>query len=226
MDLAILIDFSNTITTKDSEDYSLKAFLDYISKKYGIKESIFDKFVSVRHIKLIERELNFRTFMEINVEILRSYLGVNIDSSDLEKYYEFHCMHLKLRKDFLEFVRYVNTAGLKMIMVTDADFEYTMRTLNALGILDKFDYIVTAEHVKKPKPNQEIFLRAMLLAKCPKTIFFIGDSERRDIEGASNMGMITIKMNNDSEISKAADYNVKNFSEAKEIINDYLIKLK
>ncbi len=224
MDLAILIDFSNTITTKESEDQSLFLFLDYIKNKYGIGEDIYDKFVSIRHRKLIERETDFRTFRDINCEILRDQFHINMDSEDLEKYYIFHCRNLKLRPDFSKFLRFVKNNGIRMVMVTDADFEYAMRTLSALGVLEEFDYIVTAEEIMKPKPDHEIFLRAMLLSNCPKTIIFIGDSERRDIGGAKRMGMITIKMNNGSDFSKIADYNANNFSEVIEILSIYLTR--
>ena len=65
MKTTILIDFSNTISTKESEDVVLEIFLEFIRTKYHIKEQIIGKFVNIRHQKLIERENNFRTFMEI-----------------------------------------------------------------------------------------------------------------------------------------------------------------
>ena len=83
---------------------------------------------------------------------------------------------------------------IKIVMVTDADFEYTIRTTSALKILDDFDYIITAEDARSSKPNAQIFIKALLLADCPEKAFFIGDSERRDIIGAKSIGLGTMRI--------------------------------
>ena len=56
MKTSILIDFSNTISTKESENEALEIFLEFIRTKYHIEEQIIGKFVNIRHQKLIERE--------------------------------------------------------------------------------------------------------------------------------------------------------------------------
>jgi len=73
-------------------------------------------------------------------------------------------------------------------MVTDADFEYPIRTTSALKILDDFDYIITAEDVRSPIPNAQILIIVLLLADYPEKEFFIGDSDRMDIMGAKSIG--------------------------------------
>lgn len=224
MDLGLLIDFSYTITTKESEDNSVKYFLELMAKKYGIRGDIYNKFVQIRHMKLIERENKFRPFREIDSEILKDEFKIIMDNTDFEIYYDSHCKNLKLRPDFTKFLKFVRENGIKKVLVTDADFEYSMRVLNALGILEEFEYIVTAEDVMSSKPNFDIFIRAMLLAGCPRKLFFIGDSDRRDIMGAKKLGLITIKMNDDSNISRISDFNVRDFEGIIEILKNYLNK--
>jgi len=103
---SILIDFSNTISTTESENEALEIFLEYIRRKYHIAEQILDKFVNIRHQKLIERENNFKTFMEINAEILKENFGIQLSYDDIEYYYYIHCKNLKLREGYHEFVNY------------------------------------------------------------------------------------------------------------------------
>jgi len=88
---SILIDFSNTVSTTESENEALEIFLEYIRRKYHIAEQILDKFVNIRHQKLIERENNFKTFMEINAEILKENFGIQFSYDDIEYYYNIHC---------------------------------------------------------------------------------------------------------------------------------------
>ena len=220
MKISVLIDFSNTISTVESENESLKIFLEYIRKKYGIQRQIYDEFVNIRHQKLIERESNFRTFMDINMEILRENFRIRLTNDDIEYYYETHCKNLTLREGYYDFINFLKSKRIPIVMVTDADFEYTIRTTSALKILNDFNYIVTAEDVKSPKPRPDIFIRALLLAGCPEKVYFIGDSERRDIGGARSIGLETIRMKDhiDEGENTLADHEAGNFYDVIDIL--------
>ena len=224
MKTSILIDFSNTVSTTESENEALEIFLEYIRRKYHIAEQILDKFVNIRHQKLIERENNFKTFMEINAEILKENFGIQFSYDDIEYYYNIHCKNLKLREGYNEFIKFIKSRRINIVMVTDADFEYTIRTTSALKILDDFDYIITAEDVRSPKPNAQIFIKALLLADCPEKAFFIGDSDRRDIMGAKSiwLGTIRIKDYISEKKETSADHEARNFYEVINIIESEL----
>ncbi|MCL5408201.1 MAG: HAD family hydrolase, partial [Candidatus Thermoplasmatota archaeon] len=133
-----------------------------------------------------------------------------------EEYYRFHEENLRLRPDFVDFITGVQRS-FQIIMVTDADNIYTDRTLSALGITRYFDSIITAEKVGAPKPDSRIFKSALMAAHNPSRVVFIGDSERRDIEGAKNMKFFTLKMDDDSGPT-IADRTVHNFLEVSRII--------
>ncbi|MCL5929675.1 MAG: HAD family hydrolase [Candidatus Thermoplasmatota archaeon] len=213
---AIFLDFSNTITTVESENISIYKWLDLLSSRYHIATDIRSAFSKRRLEKLIDREKNFRTFMEINHEVLSELYGISEIYE--EEYYEFHEKNLKLRPDFIDFVNSAKDS-FQIVMVTDADNVYTERTVSALGIKEYFDSIVTAESVRAPKPDPVIFKAALREANNPSNVIFIGDSERRDIEGAKRMKFFTLKME-DTPAPTLADRVVHCFNDVTNIIND------
>ncbi len=215
-DKAIFLDFSNTITTVESENKSISDWLDLVAEKYHIGGEIHRNFGKMRMEKLIDREKNFRTFMEINREVLHELYGL-MDILE-EEYYRSHEKGLVLRPDFVNFMDKV-MGRFKVVMVTDADDLYTKRTLQALGITRYFEVIVTAEMVRAPKPDPKIFNFALRESHNPSRVVFIGDSERRDIEGAKRMNFITLKMDDDSS-KTAADRTVHNFREVMDTITE------
>jgi FMN phosphatase YigB (HAD superfamily) len=121
-------------------------------------------------------------------------------------------------------IKFLKFRKIKILMVTDADFEYTIRTTSALKILDDFNYIITAEGVRSPKPNAQIFIKALLLADCPEKAFFIGDSDRRDIMGVKSIGLGTIRIKDYLSEKKetSADDEAGNFYKVIDIIESEL----
>ncbi len=212
---AIFLDFSNTITTVESENLSMEQWLELVREKYNIKPDIRENFKRMRLDKLVDRESKFRTFMEINHEVLSELYGI----SDIyeENYYRFHEINLRLRAEFIEFIESARKR-FQIVMVTDADNTYTWRTTSALGITKYFDSIVTAEMVRAPKPDQRIFRTALKEAHDPSRVIFIGDSERRDVQGAKSMGFFVIKMD-DGVGETRADRIVHSFAEVSRIID-------
>lgn len=215
-DKAIFLDFSNTITTVESENRSISKWLDLLIEKYHLDDSLITDFRRIRLDKLVDRERKFRTFMQINHEVLSELFGISEIFE--EDYYRLHEQNLRLRPDFLEFITGARER-LQVLMVTDADNLYTKRTLTALGIEKFFDSIVTAEMVGAPKPHQKIFKAALKEAHEPSRVVYIGDSERRDIEGAKRMKFFTLKMDDGSDPT-SADRTVHNFKEVSDAIVD------
>lgn len=213
-DLAIFLDFSNTITTVESENTSISLWLDLIAEEYHIRDDIRTRFPKRRLEKLVDREKRFRTFMEINREVLSELYGLTQIFE--EEYYRSHERNLRLRPDFIGFIRDASKK-FQIVMVTDADNLYTDRTLIALKIEKYFDSIVTAEMVRAPKPDPRIFDLALEESHHPSRVIFIGDFERRDIEGAKSKKFFTLKMDDDSSPT-IADKTVHNFDDVSRAI--------
>ena len=86
----------------------------------------------------------------------------------------------------------LKSKGLRLGIVTDAPHLQAYTRLVALGIEDYFEPVVCFEDTKQRKPSQLPFAKALsALGLKPEEVLFVGDSLRRDVEGASKFGMKT-----------------------------------
>jgi len=82
--------------------------------------------------------------------------------------------------------------GLPLAIVTDAHNGNALLRLRRTGLAEFFDYIVTYDMTGAKKPAPDAFLLALekLGTKPPETLL-VGDSIRRDIAPAKELGMVT-----------------------------------
>lgn len=83
--------------------------------------------------------------------------------------------------------------GFHMAIITDAHSRDATRRLERTGLLPFFDGMVSYDMVMVKKPAREPFLCALeMLRAGPEETVLIGDSPRRDIQPARELGMCTI----------------------------------
>ncbi len=132
----------------------------------------------------------------------------------MDTYANYHAKYVKLAPGALEALNEIRNMAEHMGLITDADTPYTNKVLEALGIKQFFDSITTAEDAGVGKPNPEIFKMALRYSKSNPKVY-IGDSEFRDVKGAKSVGMLTIKIGDDTT---EADYKAPNLLEAIKIL--------
>ncbi len=90
-------------------------------------------------------------------------------------------------------IRKLKTKGYKIAIVSSADFQKVLISLEAIGIPKEiFDVIVSANDVERAKPAPDLFLRAAeLLGMMPSDCIALDDSPL-GIRGANDAGMHTI----------------------------------
>jgi hypothetical protein len=147
-----LIDFSNTISTTESENEALEIFLEFIRTKYHIEEQIIGKIVNIRHQKLIERENNLRTLMEINAEIPKEHFKIQLSYDDIEYYYKAHCKILKLRNGYNEFVNYSSLKLRSLLLFSSPPMSGDS--------LKRNDWLVESSLKHSDLPSTSMFLEA------------------------------------------------------------------
>jgi putative hydrolase of the HAD superfamily len=87
----------------------------------------------------------------------------------------------------------LKSRGLKLALVTDADVDNAMKRLNKTDLQDDFDIFISTDMTGKKKPAPDSLLLAVeKLELKPEEIILVGDSLRRDIDPAKNLGMITV----------------------------------
>lgn len=81
---------------------------------------------------------------------------------------------------------------ISLALVTDAHSHNATKRLERMQIIEYFDLIVTNDMTGAKKPDHKVFHFALDLLKVkPSQAVFVGDSLRRDIEPARQIGMLT-----------------------------------
>jgi putative hydrolase of the HAD superfamily len=81
----------------------------------------------------------------------------------------------------------------KLVILSDAPRIQAWIRLVAMGLYDKFDYVITFDDTKVRKPDRRPFLYALKKLKLkPEECVMVGDSLKRDIAPAKKLGFVTV----------------------------------
>ena len=84
----------------------------------------------------------------------------------------------------------LRTAGLRIVLVSNAQSCYTRPELDLLGLAAAFDRIVISSEAGVRKPSPELFHRALEAERLdPSRVVMVGNDERADVLGARAAGM-------------------------------------
>ncbi|OZG63728.1 haloacid dehalogenase-like hydrolase [Bifidobacterium hapali] len=101
----------------------------------------------------------------------------------------------------------LHRAGLRVVLVSNAQACYTRPELDLLGVADAFDHVLISSEEGVRKPSPEIFLRALDREGLqPDRAVMVGNDERSDILGARSAGIDGIYLR--TEISPSDDPDV------------------
>jgi len=149
-------------------------------------------------------------------ELLKQY-GKSMKEGDKrwleELYISAHKRKACLAENSLRGLEILRKMARHFGVISDADDKYLRRILNALGIAHFFDSVTSSEEAGVGKPNPEIFSIGKRKAGSADLFYYIGDSERRDIEGGRKAGMHTILISEEGRRS-SADYVARDLYEA------------
>lgn len=110
-------------------------------------------------------------------------------------YLEDACIHygrVVEKADFRTILPLLKRYGLRLGVATSDHYDSTIHCLQALGIQQYFDMILTADNVRRPKPEPEMaqtFCRRLEMP--PERVAMVGDSGN-DMLFAKNSGLIGI----------------------------------
>lgn len=114
-----------------------------------------------------------------------------------ELLYHHYTQNLKLFVGARSFLKYAKECGLKLALVTSATEKLALGFLNAEGIENDFDVIVTAKGLQKGKPHPDIYRKALfLMGILPDEAVAVEDSIN-GIASATSAGIYTLYLNHD-----------------------------
>lgn len=193
---AVVFDLDNTIYNYDEcHIVAMKQLEEYVCDKYGLNKVDFRKNFELAkdEVKKLlgntgashNRMLYMQIFLEkINqspvedaLELYDIYWGAMLEKMTPFKYVMPLMKQLKHRK-------------IEIGILTDLTAHIQHRKIKKLCITEYIDAIVTSEEVGAEKPSNIAFSRIIEKLHCnPEEILMIGDSQKRDIDGAVNAGM-------------------------------------
>lgn len=80
--------------------------------------------------------------------------------------------------------------GLRLGVGTNMTADWQLAKLERLGLIDRFDFMVSSEEAGAEKPDPAFFRLCVEKARCaPAECLFVGDNRTLDAEGATAFGM-------------------------------------
>ncbi|WP_321311694.1 HAD family hydrolase [Halarcobacter sp.] len=221
----ILLDIDNTLYNyKKTHTLAKSAVINYCVEKFSIKEEFiedaYNKARSTVHLELAEtasshnRLLYFQKMLEI--------LEINALLYALDIYNTYWDTFLENLMPFENIYLLLEKYKGRICLVTDLTAHIQYRKIKKLK-LDKYcNCIVTSEEAGREKPHPYMFMLGLKkLNLTPKDVCMIGDSYKKDILGASNLGINTIWLNHENKeenIKINSIKEVKSFEEILELV--------
>jgi putative hydrolase of the HAD superfamily len=143
-------------------------------------------------------------------------------------YYKTKMENIELYPGVMETLNEIKSMNLGSAVVTDAFKANAQARLRKTGLLQYFDYVITADLVgtKKPEPDSIIYALAKLGCSAEEAIF-IGDSLRRDIIPSNKLGLVTVyaaygDRNFYEDRRGSADHTINDIRELIPVIKKYM----
>ena len=195
-------------------DMTLQDFIKF--KKEGVKATA--KAMTKAGLKMpldkLEKELFEFYFQDIEGDkVFENFLGKNGIKSDkilaagINAYLKAKSKWLKAYPDVKPTLAKLKKRGLKLGIITDAPRLKAYQRLDAIGIIDYFDFLVGFEDTHKQKTHKEPFLKALKILKLkPEEVMHVGDWPERDVKTPKSLGIKTCLANYSYKVHKFGKY--------------------
>jgi HAD superfamily hydrolase (TIGR01549 family) len=189
------------------------------------KTAINDAYIKARH--QINSELSETASSHNRLLYIQRMLEIlNINSMNLalkiyDAYWDTFLNEIKPYDGVIDFLE--SCVGVPICLVTDLTAHIQHRKIETLGLYKYAAHLVTSEEAGREKPHPYMFMLALKkLNLNSEDVCMIGDNYKKDILGASALGIRSFwlnkdnkKENNESELVEA----FKCFNSLKEILN-------
>lgn len=218
----ILLDIDNTLYDYNiAHTFAKKKVLEYSVSVFNLSQdevnAAYEKARKQIHVELCEtasshnRLLYFQRMSEI--------LGMNPIEHAFEIYNIYWDNFLEIMQPFDGIYDLLEKFKNKICLVTDLTAHIQYRKIKKLGLEKYCNVLVTSEEAGHEKPHPYIFYMALKkLGLEPEEVCMIGDSFKKDIFGATNLGIASIWINHESKIENHDDELITEVQSFKEIL--------
>ena len=193
---AVVFDLDNTIYNYDEcHIVAMKQLEEYVCDKYGLNKVDFRKNFELAKVEV--KKLLGNTGASHNRMLYMQIFLEKINQSPVEdalELYDIYCRALLEKmtpfKYVMPLMKQLKHRKIEIGILTDLTAHIQHRKIKKLCITEYIDAIVTSEEVGAEKPSSIAFSRIIQKLHCnPQEILMIGDSQKKDIDGAVNVGM-------------------------------------
>lgn len=218
----ILLDIDNTLYPYNkSHKAGLTAAFELIENQFGIEKTIINStFSEARrevHIALSETAASHNRMLYFQKMLER--LDLPSTSFTLEVYEEYWGSFLNEMTAFDGVYEILEKYKSRICLVTDLTAHIQHRKIKKL-MLDKYiDLVVTSEEAGHEKPHPIMFNLSLEKLKCSKNeVCMIGDSFKKDILGASRLGIQSIWLNSSGSTEEYNSSQINEVNSFEEIL--------
>lgn len=193
---AVVFDLDNTIYNYDEcHIVAMKQLEEYVCGKYELNKVDFRKNFELAKDEV--KELLGNTGASHNRMLYMQIFLEKINQSPVEDALELYDIYWSVMLEKMTPFKYVmplmkqlKHRKIEIGILTDLTAHIQHRKIKKLCITEYIDAIVTSEEVGAEKPSNIAFSRIIQKLHCsPEEILMIGDSQKKDIDGAINAGM-------------------------------------
>jgi putative hydrolase of the HAD superfamily len=160
-------------------------------------------------------------FLEMFMKEKKQYSDIMLAAA-INAYLRSKYKNIKAYPKVASTLKRLKRRGLKLAVVTDAPKLKVLMRLEAMGVADLFDVVVSSEDVGRKKPSTILFRRALKSLKVkPEHALHLGDWRDKDVLGAKRVGMHTcIARYGDMKLGKKvwADHYIDRFEDILKIV--------
>lgn len=199
---AVIFDLDRTLLDRDASfaDFARSQHARFLSRLGGIAESTYvDCLVALDAQGAVWKDVVYqRLVADLGITAITwGELFADFDARIAEHYVPFPGLHESLD----ELSRFYQLG-----LISNGRGEFQQRTLNALGISDRFQVVLISEIEGLRKPDAAIFHRALQRLSCePAEAVYVGDHPEADVRAARSAGLRGIWKRNDAFAAPEAD---------------------
>jgi len=220
---AIIFDLDDTLYDYEQiNEKAIQELCDYTCKQFGISASLFwEAFDWGRNItKQCLGDTGASHNRLLYCQKILEYIGQNPVCSALdmyEVYWGYMLDHMMLRDGAAELLEFCKENAIKVGICTDLTAHIQHRKIKKLGLAPWIHALVTSEEAGAEKPAPIMYQLILdKLKVSPEHALFIGDSLKKDVQGAELSGMKALWFHPHCDTSYRT---ISSLREVKEIIH-------
>lgn len=163
-------------------------------------EAEFYQMLNDMHHEVLQGRMTLDEARKERFRLLFLGCGLVIDDAEVEEVVELYSqVYQSSRRPVpgaVELLTALRAQGTKVVVLTNHMTHVQVDKLEACGLTEWVDHLITSEDVGVPKPDPQMFRRALAICGVePSEALMIGDSWSGDILGAHQVGIRAVWLN-------------------------------